>query len=291
MQKRTPYTYLIGWPSLNRWYYGVRYAKNCHPSDLWITYFTSSAYVKEFVDQHGNPDIIKIHKVFADEKEARAFESKMLKRMSVTKKEKWLNKHDIIAVDPICVPRGDNHWTKQHTEQHIESMKLMSGDNHWTKQDTCEALLHKEMSAERGAERWSSGNNPSLLPKSLAKKSGDNHWIRQNTVESNKHIQYLKDNWSGDNNPSKNAENMAKRTGDGHWTKQKTEKTELALKLMSEKAKINNAGENNSQYGKKGKNHPAYGTKRKRVVCEHCNKDVATNVYAFAHGEKCKNKT
>lgn len=24
-----PYTYLIGWSKLNKWYYGVRYSKKC----------------------------------------------------------------------------------------------------------------------------------------------------------------------------------------------------------------------------------------------------------------------
>jgi hypothetical protein len=31
----TPYTYLIGWSNQNKYYYGVRYAKDCHPNDFW----------------------------------------------------------------------------------------------------------------------------------------------------------------------------------------------------------------------------------------------------------------
>lgn len=34
----TPYTYLIGWSKHNKFYYGVRYAKNSNPKELWITY-------------------------------------------------------------------------------------------------------------------------------------------------------------------------------------------------------------------------------------------------------------
>ena len=45
---RTPYTYLIGWSNLNKFYYGVRYGKGCHPSDLWVKYFGSrNAEVKQ----------------------------------------------------------------------------------------------------------------------------------------------------------------------------------------------------------------------------------------------------
>lgn len=46
-----PYTYLLGWPEIDKWYYGVRYAKKCHPSDLWVTYKTSSRHVDSIVKQ------------------------------------------------------------------------------------------------------------------------------------------------------------------------------------------------------------------------------------------------
>jgi len=45
-----PYTYLIGWTSTNKYYYGVRFAKNCNPSELFITYFTSSKHVKNYIN-------------------------------------------------------------------------------------------------------------------------------------------------------------------------------------------------------------------------------------------------
>lgn len=60
----TPYTYLIGWKALDRWYYGVRFAKNAKPIDLWKTYFTSSRSVRDFVKVNGDPDVIEIRKTF-----------------------------------------------------------------------------------------------------------------------------------------------------------------------------------------------------------------------------------
>ena len=39
---------------------------------------------------------------------------------------------------------------------------------------------------------------------------------------------------------------------------------------------------------KLGSNNPNYGKKAMRTVCEHCNKDVAKNIYIQYHGEKCK---
>ena len=70
-----PYTYLIGWKYLNKFYYGVRYAKDCDPSDLWSKYYTSSSIVKSFCKKYGNPDIIDIRKTFENQQEARLHEA------------------------------------------------------------------------------------------------------------------------------------------------------------------------------------------------------------------------
>ena len=78
-----PYTYLIGWSKLNKWYYGVRYSKKCHPSDLWVNYFTSSKYVDEFRKKNGEPDIIQIRKIFTNGEQAIKWEEKVLKKLKV----------------------------------------------------------------------------------------------------------------------------------------------------------------------------------------------------------------
>lgn len=39
---------------------------------------------------------------------------------------------------------------------------------------------------------------------------------------------------------------------------------------------------------KLGSNNPNFGKKAKRIVCEHCNKDVAKNIYVQYHRQKCK---
>lgn len=100
MTNFTPFTYLIGWKSLNKFYYGVRYAKNCHPDDLWKTYFTSSKYVSEFRKYNGEPDIIQIRRTFLSQTDARLWESKVLRRTNSVKQERWLNKFDGIAISP-----------------------------------------------------------------------------------------------------------------------------------------------------------------------------------------------
>jgi len=92
MSTRNCYTYLIGWTKTNKWYYGVRYAKNCDPSDLWKTYFTSSKFVKKQRDLYGDPDIISIRKTFGDNSiKAKLWEERVLENLDVIKNEKWLN--------------------------------------------------------------------------------------------------------------------------------------------------------------------------------------------------------
>jgi hypothetical protein len=86
------YTYLIGWTSLNKYYYGVRYAKKCNPKDLWKTYFTSSKYVKEMRTIYGDPDLIQIRKTFNDKDKAIFWENKVLSKLKVIENDKWINK-------------------------------------------------------------------------------------------------------------------------------------------------------------------------------------------------------
>ena len=97
----TPYTYRIYWSKTGMNYYGVRYAANCHPTDLWSTYFTSSWYVQEHINIHGDPDLIEIRKVFTGDRRvenARLWETTVLKRINAVTRADYLNKTDNISV-------------------------------------------------------------------------------------------------------------------------------------------------------------------------------------------------
>ena len=94
----TPYVYLIGWKKKNMYYYGVRYAKGCDPSDLFTTYFTSSKHVKRFIEENGNPDIIRVRKTFDSISEAQQWEHKVLRRINAKERADFLNKTDNICI-------------------------------------------------------------------------------------------------------------------------------------------------------------------------------------------------
>jgi hypothetical protein len=131
-----PYTYLIGWTVHNKWYYGVRYAKNCNPSDLWVKYFTSSKKVKEFRQINGEPDVIQIRKIFNDDKSAKRWEDKVLRRMKVHINDNFINiRKDtfkgVVFTDEMRKKNGDAHrgqipWNKGIKRPDIsEKMKTM----------------------------------------------------------------------------------------------------------------------------------------------------------------------
>ncbi len=87
-----PYTYYLGWSGIDKWYYGVRYAKNCNPTDLWVKYFTSSKEVSAIREEYGDPDVISLDKTFSNSEDAREYEHRVLKFLEVNNNDKWLNK-------------------------------------------------------------------------------------------------------------------------------------------------------------------------------------------------------
>ncbi len=121
------YTYLLGWSTLNRFYYGVRYAKGCHPDELCKTYFSSSKLVKSTIKDYGLPDIIEIRKVFDSVADARLWEHKVLRRLYVVSKDNWLNKTDNISISPKSaayahtietrIKKSLSHKGKKHSEE------------------------------------------------------------------------------------------------------------------------------------------------------------------------------
>jgi len=159
-----PYTYLIGWTNHNKWYYGVRYAKNCNPADLWTKYFTSSKKVKAFRKMYGEPNIIQIRKTFKDSKSAKLWEDKVLRRMEVHIKDEWLNIrkdtfNGVIITDEMRKKNGDAHrgqipWNKGIKRPDIsEKMKQMRNNRpDWgtTKGQTNEYRKEKGLPISKG---------------------------------------------------------------------------------------------------------------------------------------------
>ena len=222
MTKHIPYTYLIGWPELNKWYYGVRYSKNCDPSDLWTKYKTSSKIVRNFVQENGDPTILEVRRKFSSIKEAQIWEHKVLKRLKVTKNTKWLNGHDSKAFDPCFVPRGSNHWTKKDTvaakkwlnQEGWKAASMPRGKDHWTSKDTDAAKAHHN--------RMHSENNPNNLPGVREKKS---KYLKENNPVFNAEVrEKISKSLLGKTRPRKICEHCQKNIADSVYTKYHGEK-------------------------------------------------------------------
>lgn len=122
------YTYLLGWKIQNKWYYGCRYASAATPDDLFVSYFTSSKYVREFIKIHGNPDIIQIRKIFESKEGSLIWENRVLKRLW-KHKDFWLNKkfdNTKYVIDEITIQNNILSKKNRSEERQVEVLKNIS---------------------------------------------------------------------------------------------------------------------------------------------------------------------
>lgn len=93
---RTPYTYYIRWDKLCLQYYGRRTAKNCHPSEFFISYFTSSKYVDDAIAEFG--EIVKLLEQGVSKKEISELVGVKMPYISKIKcrHAKWISRTDSI---------------------------------------------------------------------------------------------------------------------------------------------------------------------------------------------------
>lgn len=85
-------TYLFYWTEHLVAYYGVRYAADATLESIGTTYLSSSTYVKAFIEKHGRPDVVEVRRIFDTKQLAKAWEEKVLRRLSAISSPKWLNR-------------------------------------------------------------------------------------------------------------------------------------------------------------------------------------------------------
>lgn len=90
-----PYTYCIRHLPSGKRYYGVRYARNCDPADLWESYFTSSKYIADLIEADGKEAFTtEIRKTFETVEKAVAWEQRVLRRLKILEgNDNWLNRN------------------------------------------------------------------------------------------------------------------------------------------------------------------------------------------------------
>ena len=85
------FTYLLKWTIHQKSYYGVRYKDSATLESIGTTYFSSSKYVKKFIKENGNPDVVEIRRIFKDKNSAKSWEEKVIRRIKAIKNPNWLN--------------------------------------------------------------------------------------------------------------------------------------------------------------------------------------------------------
>lgn len=173
-----PYTYLFGWNMLQKYYYGVRYASNCSPDDLYVKYKSSSKEVKKMIKLHGKPDIIQVRRTFLTPEKAIRWEERVLRRMKVLRDEKWLNMNISGAI-----------YIKEFTQEHKDKISKNNIGKHDPKH------AHHASEVARKVNKGKKRPEHSKRIKELAKqgiykniyKSGKEHsWYGRNHDEETK---------------------------------------------------------------------------------------------------------
>lgn len=82
LSDRTPYTYLIRFVDLGFSYYGVRYAKRCHPQDLGKEYFSSSKSVNTLLQSPNVGTVVfEVRRIFHNKRDAILWEQRVIRRI------------------------------------------------------------------------------------------------------------------------------------------------------------------------------------------------------------------
>jgi hypothetical protein len=116
-----PYTYLITHVPTGKKYYGVRYAINCRPNDLWNTYFTSSKKIKTLIEETGKDSFkYEIRKTFSNADDAREWEHKVLRRMNASGRDDFLNMTNGKSLSPRYGPHSEETKRKMSKPRNVK---------------------------------------------------------------------------------------------------------------------------------------------------------------------------
>lgn len=91
----TPFSYYLYHKPTGKHYYGIKFAKGCQPTDLWVTYFSTSEPVKALIKEYGaNSFTYEIRRTFETGEQAVLWEHKVLRRLDAAGRANWLNRHN-----------------------------------------------------------------------------------------------------------------------------------------------------------------------------------------------------
>lgn len=168
-----PYTYYLYHILTKRHYYGVRYAKNCSPDDLWVKYFSSSKEVKRLIEKFGKESFyFKVRAIFKTKKQAFKCEQKILTKFDVLHNENWINSAiggTYLARKPKGIP-AKNKGVPMSLEQKKKISQKMKGKPAWNKG------IHNPLAAQNGKKGARAMSRKATGRKRLYKPDGSWTW-------------------------------------------------------------------------------------------------------------------
>lgn len=89
--EHSEYFYLIQHKVSGKFYAGSSYRKNCHPTQFWTSYFTSSKTVKRIILEDGEDSFSVCYIGVRSNDDARDFEAAFLKSINAAGNSEWIN--------------------------------------------------------------------------------------------------------------------------------------------------------------------------------------------------------
>lgn len=177
-----PFTYFLYHKPTGKKYYGVRYKKGCHPSDLWTNYFSSSDIVEQMIIDYGSDSFdYEVRKIFQSIDAAKMWESKVQRRLRVDIREDWINQH---------IQSGKFRCTGHNSKTREKLSRSLSG--------LPKTEIHKKRISEK-----------SLLDRQARRDAG---WkMPRDAVEAS--IQWRKENYDSFYTEGRNRKMSASKTG------------------------------------------------------------------------------
>lgn len=156
MDDRIPYTYHLYHKPTDKHYYGSRFGKGCHPSDLWVKYFTSSPIIKNLIKTYGKDSfIVKVRKIFDCPIKCQKYENKVLKRLGVPYNKKWYNRHYGHVYHYECQSNGGKELARkrkldENLDKHIRESAKKGALKSSLKKDTLEYKQKRSKAGKKG---------------------------------------------------------------------------------------------------------------------------------------------
>lgn len=255
-----PYTYLIKHKPTGLAYYGVRY-KNVREKtpineDLWTRYFTSSAIVKELIEEYGKESFeFEIRRTFETSDEATFWETKVLRRCKVVNRQDvWLNRHagrHVVSTPESRKKISEYHKGKPKSEEHKK------------------ALSKSQKGIAKKTDIYQSGEYRDNMSKIMSGEGNAMYGKTHNDETRKKIGQAVKDAY-------------AKRDPNDHHMKHKifTDEERAAISKR-------NKGRKRPQSAIDASAAALRGRTREKKHCPHCDKMVSLGWYN-RHGDNCK---